>query len=100
MVKHVVMLRLKDEAHGNRKEANARLIKQKIEGLRDQIPGILRLEVGIDYSGTDASADLCLYSEFTSRAALDAYQEHPAHKAILPFIAEARSERRLVDYED
>lgn len=100
MVKHVVMLRLKDQAHGNQKEANARLIKQKIEALRDQIPGILRLEVGLDYSGTEASADLCLYSEFSSRAALDAYQEHPAHKAILPFIAEARSERRLVDYED
>ena len=100
MVKHVVMWRLKDQAHGNPKEANARLIKQKIEALRDQIPGIIRLEVGLDLSATDASADLCLYSEFSSRAALDAYQEHPAHKAVMPFIAEARSERRLVDYED
>ena len=99
MVKHIVMLRLKDEAHGNDKQANARLIKQKIEALRGQIPGIIRLEVGVDFSRSDASADLCLYSEFESRAALDAYQSHPAHQAILPFIAEARSERRLVDYD-
>ena len=26
-------------------------------------------------------------------------QAHPEHKAVLPFILEARSERRLVDYE-
>jgi len=40
-----------------------------------------------------------LYSEFDSQAALAAYQEHPAHKALLPFIREAATERRLVDYE-
>jgi quinol monooxygenase YgiN len=100
MVKHIVMLRLKPEAHGNTRADNARLIKQKIEALRDQIPGIVRLEVGLDYSATDQSADLVLYSEFASREALDGYQKHPAHQAILPFIAEARSERLLVDYED
>ena len=100
MVKHVVMLRLKEEAHGNSKEANARLIKQKIEGLRGKIPGMVRLEVGFDFSRTEQSVDLCLFSEFETRAALDAYQTHPAHQAILPFIAEARAERRLADYED
>jgi quinol monooxygenase YgiN len=99
MVKHIVMLRLKDSAHGNTRAENARIIKQKIEALRDQIPGIRALEVGLDWSATEQSADLVLYSEFESRAALDAYQAHPAHQAILPFIAEARSERRLVDYD-
>lgn len=99
MVKHIVMLRLKDSAHGNDKTANARLIKQKIEALQGQIPGILKLEVGIDWSATDQSSDLVIYSEFESRAALDGYQKHPAHQAILPFIGEARCERRLVDYD-
>ena len=32
MVKHIVMLRLKDSAHGNDKSTNARLIKQKARG--------------------------------------------------------------------
>ena len=90
MVKHIVMLRLKDSAHGNDKLTNARLIKQKLEALRGQIPGILPLEVGLDWSATDSSADLVIYSEFESRAALDGYQGHPAHQAVLPFIAEAR----------
>ena len=99
MIKHIVTFRLKETAHGNGRDENARLIKQKIESLRGQIPGMVELEVGLDFSHTEQSADLVLYSVFESRAALDAYQAHPAHQAILPFIAEARSERRLVDYE-
>ena len=99
MVKHVVMWRLKDSANGNDKATNARLIKQGLEGLRDKIPGVLKLEVGIDCSATESSGDVVLYSEFASRRALDEYQEHPEHKALMPFILEARSERRVVDYE-
>jgi hypothetical protein len=99
MVKHIVMLRLKDSAHGNDKLTNARLIKQKLEALRGQIPGMRLLEVGLDWSATDSSADLVIYSEFESRGALDGYQGHPAHQAVPPFIAEARLERRLVDYD-
>ena len=99
MVKHVVMWRLKESANGNDKATNAHLIKEKLEGLRGKVPGVVKIEVGIDWSATDSSADVVLYSEFASRQALDEYQEHPDHKAIMPFILEARSERRVVDYE-
>jgi len=99
MIKHIVTWRLKETAHGNSKAENARLIKHKLEALFGVVPGLLKIEVGIDFSRTDQSADLALYSEFESRAALDAYQAHPAHQAVMPFIMEARSERRLVDYE-
>ena len=67
--------------------------------MRGRVPGMLRIEVGLDCSRTDSSSDVALYAEFESRAALDAYQAHPDHKAVMPFILEARSERRLVDYE-
>ena len=100
MIKHIVFFRLKDSAHGNSKEVNARLIKEKLEALKGVVPGIVRLEVGIDFSKTEMSSDLALYSEFATRADLEAYQAHPAHKAVLPFIAEARLDRCLVDYED
>ena len=99
MVKHLVLWRLKPEAHGQTAAENARAIKGKLEGLRGRIPGMLKIEVGLDFSRTDNSCDLALYSEFESRAALDAYQSHPEHKAVMPFILEARAERRLVDYE-
>jgi hypothetical protein len=99
MIKHIVMWRLKDAANGAAKAENARRIKEKLEALNGRIPGLLRLEVGIDFSGTESSGDVALYSEFASRKALDDYQEHPEHKAIMAFILEARSERRVVDYE-
>ena len=99
MVKHIVLWRLKPEAHGQSAAENARAIKEKLEALRGRVPGMLKIEVGVDVSRTDASCDLALYSEFETRAALDAYQAHPEHKAVMPFILEARSERRLVDYE-
>ena len=99
MVRHIVLWRLKPEAHGQTAAENARAIKEKLEGLRGRIPGMLKIEVGLDFSQTDDSCDLALHSEFESRAALDAYQSHPEHKAVMPFIREARSERRVVDYE-
>jgi hypothetical protein len=99
MIKHIVMWRLKETANGNDKRTNALLIKERLEGLRGRVPGLIKLEVGIDFSGTDSSGDLVLYSEFASRGALDEYQEHPEHRAILPFVRESAAERRLVDYE-
>ena len=47
MVKHIVLWRLKDNAHGNDLQTNAYLIKEKLEGLRGRIPGLLTIEVGI-----------------------------------------------------
>jgi hypothetical protein len=99
VIKHIVFWKLKAEAHSRPAAENARAIKAKLEALQGRIPGMLRIEVGLDFSRTEASCDLALYSEFESRAALDAYQAHPDHKAVMPFIAEARSQRLVVDYE-
>ncbi len=56
MIKHIVMWRLKDSALGNKKAGNARLVREKLEALRGRIPGLLRLEVGLDFSATENSA--------------------------------------------
>lgn len=98
MIKHIVMWKFKDQAHGNDRATNARLTKEKLEGLRGRIPGLLAIEVGFDFSAGPASADLVLYSEFSDEQALQAYAAHPLHQAIVPFVAEAASERRVVDY--
>ncbi len=99
MIKHIVIWKLKDAAHDSDRAANARAIKERLESLRGRIPGLRQIEVGIDFSATASSGDVVLYSEFDSRAALDAYQSHPLHQAIVPFVAQAASERRMVDYE-
>ena len=97
MIKHIVMWRL-NEAAGDKAE-NALRLKQALEGLNGKIPGLLKLEVGIDFSRENESSDVVLYSEFASKQALTAYQAHPAHAAVAPLVKSLRSERRMVDYE-
>lgn len=96
MIRHIVMWRLKDTPN---KAANAVRIKQLLESLRDRIPGLLKIEVGIDFSASDASADLVLLSEFSDRAALDLYQRHPLHAQMKPEIGNMTAERRVVDHQ-
>ncbi|MCX7820728.1 MAG: Dabb family protein [Brevinematales bacterium] len=92
MIKHIVMWKLKDKE-------KALIIKDKLESLNGKIPGLIKLEIGLDFSKTQESADIVLYSEFESREALLNYQSHPEHKAIIPLVSEAKEERRMVDYE-
>jgi hypothetical protein len=40
-----------------------------------------------------------LYSEFDSLAALQAYQDHPQHVALKPFVGAVRLDRQCMDYE-
>lgn len=98
MVKHIVMWKLKEEAHGNDKNTNARLIKEKLESLSGKIDGLLKIEIGIDFLGGN-NFDVVLYSELTDREALDTYQNHPLHQAELPFIREIVVDRKAVDFE-
>ena len=99
MIKHIVFWKLKDEADEFSKTENAKAIKQKLESLNGKIAGLIKLEVGLDFLHSDESADVVLYSEFENKEALVFYANHPLHKEIMPFIASARSERRVVDYE-
>ncbi len=99
MIKHIVVWRLRESAHGNTKRQNALIIKSELEGLSGKIAGLLKLEVGIDSSNTESSGDIILYSEFESKNDLENYQSHPDHQAIIPFVKGATSERRVVDYE-
>lgn len=99
MIKHIVIWRLQDHAAGNDKATNAKLIKSKLEALNGVIPGLISLEVGIDFLASPASGDAVLYSELTSREALDHYQTHPAHVEAVEFVKTVISDRVVVDYE-
>lgn len=96
MIKHIVMWRLKDASS---KTASAARIKELLEGLAGKIPGMPHIEVGINHLDDANSADVVLYSEFVDQAALDGYQQHPLHLAVVPLVKELASERRVVDYQ-
>ena len=99
MIVHIVFWRLHEQANGRSKQENALEIRKRFEAMRPIMPGLMRLDFGIDFAGTEQSSDVALYTEFESRAALEAYQAHPAHKDVVAFIADLRTERRVVDYE-
>ena len=99
MIKHIVLWKLKDYAEGTTKQQNALKIKGLLEEMRGKIPGMLKLEVGLNFEKSGDAADISLYTEFESREALDAYQIHPEHMKVKNFLPLVRTERRVVDYE-
>jgi hypothetical protein len=99
MLKHIVMWKLKDTAENADKNTNARKMKEQLEACANLVPGILKLEVAIAQPGLEATYDVVLYSEFTDKAALDAYQSHPQHVALKPFFGAIRDARQCMDYE-
>jgi len=96
---HIVFWRLKESANGKSSQENALEMRRRFEALKGVIPDMPRLDLGIDVSRGEASADVALYTEFTSSAAHDVYQAHPAHLEIVAFVKTVVAERRVVDYE-
>jgi hypothetical protein len=99
MIKHIVMWKLKDFAEGADKATNAAKMKAKLDACANLVPGTLKFEVVLAQPGLEATYDVVLYSEFTDKAALDAYADHPDHVALKPFIGAVREARQCMDYE-
>ena len=99
MIKHIVLWKLKEQAEGAGRAANAVQLKAKLDACADLVPGILKFETALAQPGLEATYDVILYSEFANKEALDAYQEHPEHQAIKPFIGAVREARQCMDYE-
>ncbi len=88
MIKHVVLWRLNESAYGNSKQTNAQLLKEKLLFIIGKVEGIVKIEVGIDFSNEKDSSDVVLYSEFNSKEALQQYQIHPEHEVIKKWLSE------------
>lgn len=99
MITHIVMWKFKDQAEGAGKAQNLARAKALLDACAQLVPGTLRFEVAMAEPGMECTYDLVLYSAFADRAALDAYQDHPQHLALKPFIGAARLERQCMDYE-
>ena len=99
MVKHVILWTLKDQYSGAQMEEIKAGIKEGLEGLKGQIPGLVDIKVytnGLSSSNTD----LMLDSTFENEEALKNYATHPSHVAVAdnkvrPFTAS----RNCLDFE-
>jgi quinol monooxygenase YgiN len=97
MIKHIAMWKIAGE--GVEKQQNIQTVRAALETCVGIVPGMLKYEVGLDVGVDHAPWDVVVYSEFTDRAALQAYQAHPTHQAIKPILGPLRQSRGAVDYE-
>jgi len=93
MVTHIVLFRFEEAADA----AEAR--RQLLE-LAGQIPGMTKLEVGLDFTRSARSFELGLITRHESRAALEAYQVHPEHVRVATFIRSKIAGSAAVDFEE
>ena len=91
MIRHVVIWTLKDAGDAPR-------VKALLDSCAALVPGTLGFEVGLRSEGLDANADVVLVSTFADKAALDAYQNHPEHKAVSAQLGPLRASRSVIDF--
>jgi hypothetical protein len=99
MIKHIVMIRLKEAGSPEEKLENGRRLKTSIEGLLGKIPELLSMEVGKNLSTKASAYDLVLTSTFDSLETLDTYRVHPEHQKVLELLYEVMESTAVVDYE-
>ena len=100
MVKHIILWKLRSELDADEKRAAAQAIKQGLEGLKGQVPGLLDIHVQIDGRLETSNADIMLDSTLDSFASLKGYAVHPAHVAVADGVVRPNTElRTCLDFE-
>ncbi|PCJ39286.1 MAG: stress responsive protein [SAR86 cluster bacterium] len=96
MIKHIVCWKVDKPSLSKQYCENAAALLQQ---MREQITGLITLEVNADTSRADKSADIVLYSEFENWDALAHYNQHPLHLDFKDYLGPYVTERRMADYE-
>lgn len=100
MVKHIILWKLRSDMSEEQKQAQALVVKQGLEGLKGQVPGLLDIHVQATGRLETSNADIMLDSTLESFEALKAYAVHPAHVAVANGMVRPYTElRTCLDYE-
>ena len=94
MIVHIVMFRFKEE----NKESNIVEVTSRLNALVDLIPTLKSMEVGVDFSKSERSFDLSIYSTFESKEDLKTYAVHAEHLKVVELIKSVTLESKVVDY--
>lgn len=100
MVKHIILWQLEDELSDAEKVAVKAGMKESLEALVGQIPGLVELRVQTEGLPT-SNADVMLWSVLESAEALAGYAVHPAHVAAADgFVRPYTKARLCLDFEE
>lgn len=94
MIRHIVMWKFKEDQHDN-----MLVFRDRLLALRDKIPEIREMEVGININPSERSFDAVLVSAFDSLEDLHSYSVDPLHVAVSDFCKTIRTQSASVDYE-
>ena len=98
MLRHIVMWTLHDQAEGADKFTNLEKARSLLLSCSSVVPGIRAFEVATATPGMDCTNDLVLHMLLDDARVLAAYQSHPHHVAIKPFMKAIVKERRCMDF--
>lgn len=98
MIKHIVLFQLKPELTLEQRQEVMLNFKAGIDALPAIIPEIRSIEVNFNSNPAEAW-HICLESTFDSLEALDAYANHPDHKAVGAALRPHMQARSCVDYQ-
>lgn len=99
MYKHLVLWKLKPEAHGRTKAENAQLIKDKIESLQHSIPEIEFVDIGINMGNYGASFyDVGMFITFKNEVDFLKYIKYKSHDEAVAFIQSVMEAEEIVDF--
>lgn len=100
MVKHIILWKLKSELTPAQKQEAAKAIKEGLEGLQGQVPGLVDIHVQTDGRLESSNADIMLDCTLESETALQGYAVHPAHVAVANGVVRPNTElRTCLDFE-
>ncbi len=100
MIKHIILWKLRSEMSASEKQEAAQAIKEGLESLQGQVPGLVDIHVQIDGRLDSSNADIMLDSTLESEEALKGYAVHPAHVAVANGVVRPNTElRTCLDYE-
>jgi hypothetical protein len=96
VIEHIVIFKF-DSSTTERQKEDAII---KLKALEQEIPDILDLRVGRDFSGKNQSFDLGLTVCFKDRRALEVYGPHPKHQAVVTYLKKiGLVEKIIIDFE-
>lgn len=94
MIRHVVVWRLASHAGDS-----FHLVRDALLAQLGRIPGLVRVEVGRNFSASRRAVDFALVCDFENRAALEGYHRHPAHMQTRAIVDPLVTDHWIVDYE-
>lgn len=97
MVTHIVMWNFQEKLSAAERQEAGRIMKERLEALKEVIPGVLSLKVIInELPGSDK--DIALIGEYESLEALNTYAVHPEHLKVVEYVKTVACGRTCLDY--